>query len=66
MARHDLLNKFNVAPNDAVDENGASIEWNEIGDELHDVVGQILAQPTRSVADLKWQLRAFALGESDL
>jgi hypothetical protein len=44
---------------DPVDENGDSIVWNEMLDELHEVVPEILSQPARTVADLALQARAL-------
>jgi hypothetical protein len=46
---------------DPVDEDGASIAWNEIHDELFPITAAILQQPARSIADLGLQAQAFAL-----
>jgi hypothetical protein len=46
------------------DEQGVSLTWNRIHDEMYDVVDKILEYSPRSLADLGIQLQAFALAES--
>jgi hypothetical protein len=53
----------NNPDNDPVDEDGCSIVWNEIHDELFPLVDEILQQPARSIADLALQAQAFALAQ---
>lgn len=40
--------------------------WTAINEDLHSIVDKILEQPTETMGDLKLQLRAYALSESDL
>lgn len=49
-----------------LDEHGVDITWNEINDDIREVTTMVLDRPTRSLADLALQLRAFALRESQV
>lgn len=40
--------------------------WTAINDDLQEIVGEILEHPTRTLGDLKLQLRAFAVIENGL
>ena len=40
--------------------------WTAINEDLYSIIDKILEQPTETMGDLKLQLRAYALSESDL
>lgn len=65
-ARHALLNSIDVHQDDPIDENGASIEWSEISEDVISIAEEIMAQPAKTMGDMGLQLRAFAFVESDL
>jgi hypothetical protein len=65
LAIHDRITQENPE-NDPVDEDGSSIVWNEIQEELFPVVTALLDCKPRSVVDLAWQVEAILLADGDL
>lgn len=51
---------------DPVDESGASIAWNEIGDVIYPLFNEIARHPALSLVDLAWKARAVALSDHTL
>jgi hypothetical protein len=51
---------------DPVDEEGASIAWREIWDELNPLAEALLEQPPKSLVDLAWQAEVLVMGDSEL
>lgn len=64
VANLDRIVKENPS-SDPVDEDGDSVAWNEIHDELFPLCDAILERRPQSLADLAWQAEAFivAYGE---